>query len=259
MEFENIIFIGQDLAYDSNGKSHPKDYLYDEYCDSEFEKFNTLAYNGKGFVKTHITWDMFRVNLQHLFTLSKAKIYNATEGGARIEGSIEQPFKKLCEDLLKEKIDKNFKKLDNLKYTKKQEYLLKTYHQINLLLKDITHYLQKYTDMILFIKDNFNDFSKIIQFLDDLDLDDFKDNELIKLLLACYLDQMRFALAKIYIIIPNDENILLQKNQAWINLHLEYFQLIVITLESLKNLILQNKKIIENELLKNHLEKYIKN
>ncbi|MBF7044533.1 hypothetical protein IY888_06300, partial [Campylobacter volucris] len=115
--------------------------------------------------------------------------------------------------------------------------------------------MQKYTDMILFIKDNFNDILKIIQFLDDLDLDDFKDNELIKLLLACYLDQMRFALAKIYIIIPNDENILLQKNQAWINLHLEYFQLIIITLENLKNLILQNKKIIENELLKNHLEK----
>ncbi|MBF7066740.1 motility associated factor glycosyltransferase family protein [Campylobacter volucris] len=259
LEFKNIIFIGQDLAYNDLGHSHPKNYKHSAIYESQMDKFNTIAYGGKGFVKTHIAWDMFRVNLQHLFTLSKAKIYNATEGGARIEGSIEKPFKNLCGDLLKEKIDKNFKKLDNLKYTKKQEYLLKTYHQINLLLKDITHYLQKYTDMILFIKDNFNDVSKIIQFLDDLDLDDFKDNELIKILLACYLDQMRFALAKIYIIIPSNENILLQKNQAWINLHLEYFQLIVITLESLKNLILQNKKIIENELLKNHLEKYIKN
>ncbi|WP_139452747.1 motility associated factor glycosyltransferase family protein [Campylobacter armoricus] len=258
LEFENIIFVGQDLAYNDLGHSHPKNYKHSPTYESQMDKFNTIAYGGKGFVKTHIAWDMFRVNLQHLFTLSKAKIYNATEGGARIEGSIEKSFKKLCEDLLKEKIDKNFKKLDNLKYTKKQEYLLKTYYQINLLLKDITHYLQKYADMILFIKDNFNDFSKIIQFLDDFDLDDFKNNELIKTLLACYLDQMRFTLAKIYIIIPSDKNILLQKNQAWVNLHLEYFQLILITLESLKNLILKNKDIIENEVLRNKLEKYIK-
>ncbi|AJC90073.1 motility associated factor glycosyltransferase family protein [Campylobacter subantarcticus] len=259
LEFKNIIFIGQDLAYNDLGESHPKNYKHSATYESQMDKFNTIAYGGKGFVKTHIAWDMFRVNLEHLFALSKAKIYNATEGGARIEGSIEKPFKTLCETLLKEKIDKNFERLDNLKYTKKQEYLLKAYHQINLLLKDITHYLQKYTDIILFIKDNFDNFSKIIQFLNDFDLDDFKNNELIKLLLACYLDQMRFVLAKIYTIIPSDENILLQKNQAWINLHLEYFQLIVITLESLKNLILQNKKIIENELLKNDLEKYIKN
>ncbi|TXE85868.1 motility associated factor glycosyltransferase family protein [Campylobacter volucris] len=259
LEFENIIFIGQDLAYNDLGHSHPKNYKHSATYESQMDKFNTIAYGGKGFVKTHIAWDMFRVNLEYLFTLSKAKIYNATEGGARIEGSVEKSFKKLCETLLKEKIDKKFKKLENFKYSKKQEYLLKTYHQINLLLKDITHYLQKYADMILFIKDNFHDFSKIIQFLDNFDLDDFKNNELIKLLLACYLDQMRFALAKIYIIIPNDENTLLQKNQAWINLHLEYFQLILITLESLKTLILRNKKIIENELLKNDLEKYIKN
>ncbi|TWO25891.1 hypothetical protein [Campylobacter insulaenigrae] len=101
------------------------------------------------------------------------------------------------------------------------------------------------------------DLDKIIKYLDDFDLDDFKNNVLIKLLLACFLDQLRFTLGKIYVIQALDENMRLEKTRVWIQSHLEYFNLICINLEYLNSLILKNKIFIENELIQNKLEKYI--
>ncbi|MBF7068751.1 motility associated factor glycosyltransferase family protein [Campylobacter volucris] len=51
LEFENIIFIGQDLAYNDLGHSHPKNYKHSATYESQMDKFNTIAYGGKGFVK----------------------------------------------------------------------------------------------------------------------------------------------------------------------------------------------------------------
>ncbi|MCV3534428.1 DUF115 domain-containing protein, partial [Campylobacter lari] len=113
LEFENIIFIGQDLAFNSAGESHPKNYKYSALYESSAEKFQTVAYGGKGKVDTHMTWDMFKVNLEYLISKSKATIYNTTEGGARIEGTIERSFKELCEKELSFAINKNFTKLEN--------------------------------------------------------------------------------------------------------------------------------------------------
>ncbi|TXE84412.1 motility associated factor glycosyltransferase family protein [Campylobacter peloridis] len=258
LEFKNIIFIGQDLAYNALGESHPKNYLYTANSDSDLEKANVLAYGGKKYIKTNTTWDIFKTNLEYLITLSKANIYNATEGGARIEGTIEKPFKDLCLNLLKEKINKNYPNLENFSLHKRQEYLLKTYYKIIILENDINYYLEKYSKQILFIQKNSNDLEKIISYLDEINLDDFERNPLIKILLACYLDQLRFSLAKIYVITPLDENMRLNKLQVWIQSHLEYFQLILITLNNLKYILLNNKELIKNVSINNNLTKYIK-
>ncbi len=77
------------------------------------------------------------------------------------------------------------------------------------------------------------------------------------MLLACFLDQLRFKLGKIYIIQAFNENMRLEKTKAWIQAHLEYFNLICINLEYLNSLILKNKIFIENELAKNKLQRYI--
>ncbi|QOR01348.1 motility associated factor glycosyltransferase family protein [Campylobacter sp. 2014D-0216] len=111
LRFENIILIGQDLAYDDDGKSHPKEHLYGEQGDEEVVYKMIPAYGGKGEVKTQLTWYLFLKSFEKDIALArdilKIKTYNATEGGARIEGAIEKPFKELCETLLKEKIVKN--------------------------------------------------------------------------------------------------------------------------------------------------------
>ncbi|EIY4182882.1 motility associated factor glycosyltransferase family protein [Campylobacter coli] len=102
--FKNIIMIGQDLAFDEKGNSHSKGFSYGEQFNGEktVPTLKTQAYAGKGEVLTHITWNDYRVKLEYLFACNdqKAKFYNATEGGARINFTEELSFKECCEKLL---------------------------------------------------------------------------------------------------------------------------------------------------------------
>ncbi|EAK0363529.1 motility associated factor glycosyltransferase family protein [Campylobacter jejuni] len=102
--FKNIIMIGQDLAFDEEGNSHSKGFSYGEKYqrESNFDKLKVPAYAGKGEVLTHITWNDYRIKLEYLFACNdqKAKFYNATEGGARINFTEELSFKECCEKLL---------------------------------------------------------------------------------------------------------------------------------------------------------------
>ncbi|ECW8273893.1 motility associated factor glycosyltransferase family protein [Campylobacter jejuni] len=102
--FKNIIMIGQDLAFDEEGNSHSKGFSYGEQFSGEktVPTLKAQAYAGKGEVLTHITWNDYRVKLEYLFACNdqKAKFYNATEGGARINFTEELSFKECCEKLL---------------------------------------------------------------------------------------------------------------------------------------------------------------
>ncbi|EKF6962230.1 motility associated factor glycosyltransferase family protein, partial [Campylobacter jejuni] len=97
LNHKNIIFIGQDLAYAENDNSHPDDYQNSANYESQmYEHILTEAYGGKGEVKTHHVWLMFKRNLeqdvQKIQKYLDTKVYNCTEGGARIKGAIEKPF-----------------------------------------------------------------------------------------------------------------------------------------------------------------------
>ncbi|EKK8811572.1 motility associated factor glycosyltransferase family protein, partial [Campylobacter jejuni] len=102
--FKNIIMIGQDLAFDEEGNSHSKGFSYGEKYEggANIDKFKIPAYAGKGEVLTHIAWNDYRTKLEYLFACNdqKAKFYNATEGGARINFTEELSFKECCEKLL---------------------------------------------------------------------------------------------------------------------------------------------------------------
>ncbi|EHS6630583.1 motility associated factor glycosyltransferase family protein [Campylobacter jejuni] len=102
--FKNIIMIGQDLAFDKEGNSHSKGFDFGEKFSGEenIDKLKVPAYAGKGEVLTHITWSDYRIKLEYLFACNdqKAKFYNATEGGARINFTEELSFKECCEKFL---------------------------------------------------------------------------------------------------------------------------------------------------------------
>ncbi|EOX9974689.1 6-hydroxymethylpterin diphosphokinase MptE-like protein [Campylobacter coli] len=102
--FKNIIMIGQDLAFDEEGNSHSKGFDFGEKFEEEHKKYKLKipAYAGKGEVLTHTTWNDYRIKLEYLFACNdqKAKFYNATEGGARINFTEELSFKECCEKLL---------------------------------------------------------------------------------------------------------------------------------------------------------------
>ncbi|EOW8775013.1 motility associated factor glycosyltransferase family protein, partial [Campylobacter coli] len=101
LNHKNIIFIGQDLAYAENGNSHPDDYQNSANYESQmYEHILTEAYGGKKEIKTHEVWIFFKQILEAMIIKYHITTYNCTEGGARIEGTIEKPFLWACENLL---------------------------------------------------------------------------------------------------------------------------------------------------------------
>ncbi|MBT0794929.1 DUF115 domain-containing protein, partial [Campylobacter lari] len=105
LEYKNIILIGQDLAFGKDGNSHPKEFLHGTDSDSScYEHIKTIAYGGKGKVFTQAAWLLYKEKYEYDINLNKhiIKTYNATEGGARIEGAIEKPFQELCDKIIKE-------------------------------------------------------------------------------------------------------------------------------------------------------------
>ncbi|EHA5530654.1 motility associated factor glycosyltransferase family protein, partial [Campylobacter coli] len=126
LRHENIILIGQDLAYADDGSSHPKEHIYGKQGDEVRGEMYTTAYGGNGQVRTQLSWNLFRQAFEKDIFFTKEKLgintYNCTEGGARINGSIEKPFAWVCNNLLNENLEKPFnfpKKLNNEKMEKK--------------------------------------------------------------------------------------------------------------------------------------------
>ncbi|MCH3689985.1 DUF115 domain-containing protein [Campylobacter lari] len=143
LNFKNIIFIGQDLAYADDGSSHPEEYYYgkyDTYNPQEIDySLTTLAYNGNHHVKTNETWMLFKAEIEEAAFNAKKnfniKTYNCTEGGAKIDHTIEKPFKQICEELLTEEIKKPFAKLEKLNENKQKELMLKSFYKIHQAIK----------------------------------------------------------------------------------------------------------------------------
>lgn len=136
LNYKNIILIGQDLAYAKDGSSHSKGFIHEKLHDGhhqrDFNKYTTIAYGGKGTVQSSEVWTIFREIFESFIASNKDKIktYNCTEGGARIEGAIEKPFKEMCEILLKEDLKKPFVKIPKLSKIQRNTLMLKAYTKI---------------------------------------------------------------------------------------------------------------------------------
>ncbi|EAL8918280.1 MULTISPECIES: motility associated factor glycosyltransferase family protein [Campylobacter] len=138
LRHENIIFIGQDLAYAEDGSSHPREHIYGNEGEKIRGEVYTLAYGGEKQVRTQLTWNLFRQAFEKDIFWAKEKLkintYNCTEGGARIEGTIEKSFKETCEALLKEDLKKPF---DLPKILEKNEIKNKFLQTQKLLIKNV--------------------------------------------------------------------------------------------------------------------------
>ncbi|EEO4465591.1 motility associated factor glycosyltransferase family protein [Campylobacter jejuni] len=154
LRHENIIFIGQDLAYAEDGSSHPREHIYGNEGEKIRGEVYTLAYGGEKQVRTQLTWNLFRQAFEKDIFWAKEKLkintYNCTQGGARIEGTIEKPFKEVCETLLKEDLEKPFDKpkiLENNeiknKFLQTQKLLIKNVEQSEKFIKKCQNELKK--------------------------------------------------------------------------------------------------------------------
>ncbi|MCW0222468.1 motility associated factor glycosyltransferase family protein [Campylobacter lari] len=264
LKHENIIFIGQDLAYAKDGSSHPKDYHYSSTCDTyRRAHINTLAYGGKEQVKTHAIWNMFKIELEKKIILAKNNFnittYNATEGGARIKGTIENPFKELCEELLAKEALKNFAKLDETNKEKKIELLLKSFYKLHQASKICESLILKSSSLINkihFLINDENNFSKIIQKI-DIFKDYIKKILPIQELIGPLFTQFELNLAKIYILHPKTQEDAYNKKLLWIKEHLEWLILIENHIKILKEVIEKSFLRFENILIEKNMQKYI--
>ncbi|ELZ6192059.1 motility associated factor glycosyltransferase family protein, partial [Campylobacter coli] len=100
LKYKNIILIGQDLAYAKDGQTHSQGFIHANLHNGDYkrdlDKFSTTAYGGNGKVQSSEIWTLFRHNFEKDIVNIKMNYhittYNCTEGGARIEGTIEKPF-----------------------------------------------------------------------------------------------------------------------------------------------------------------------
>ena len=107
LEHERIIFIGQDLAYGEGRSSHAKGHIFSGNSDKKKESKYTIAYGGEGMAETMEVWNLFREFFEHIIAITQSKnqnllIYNCTEDGARIAGTIEKSFKAVLEEVFDE-------------------------------------------------------------------------------------------------------------------------------------------------------------
>ncbi|WP_052778061.1 motility associated factor glycosyltransferase family protein, partial [Campylobacter jejuni] len=225
LNYKNIILIGQDLAYAENGNSHPDDYQNSATYESQtYEHILTTAYGGEKEIQTHEVWIFFKQILETMIIKHNITTYNCTEGGARIEGTIEKPFLWACENLLDKDLDKPFVKLEPLSLNKQNEFLLKAYYKV---CKSIEHC----RDFNKILSDDFNNIQNIYLNLNKKEnnlnlairkIDEFKNKlENIKQMQDLYeilqplLTQFELNLARIYVLNPKTKEDVFNKNILW--------------------------------------------
>ena len=170
MGFSTTILIGQDLAY-GDDVSHADGHVLgaDEVVKRKTNDFYVEAYGGKGEVKTYKFWNIFRLTFEQQIDESKDKMLtiNSTEGGARIHGALEIPFKEAIKNLNipKEKITLQKPSLEESK-----TYLKQAIDKIDSALEYSINQKKKFEDLFL----------KVAQVSDEL-IELNKNNQLEKI------------------------------------------------------------------------------
>ncbi|EAK5742089.1 motility associated factor glycosyltransferase family protein [Campylobacter jejuni] len=271
LSHKNIIFIGQDLAYAEDGFSHTKDYSNLDKHEGHFQrdkgKFQCLAYGGDGKAESSEVWTMFRFFLQD--TISRNIIsttYNCTEGGARIEGTIEKPFLWACENLLDKDLNKPFEKLEPLSLNKQNEFLLKAYYKVYQSIKHcrdfskiLSNDFEKIQSVYLNLNKKENDLNLAIRKIDEFKnkLEDIKQMQDLYEILSTLLIQFELNLARIYVLNPKTKEDAFNKSILWIKEHLEFMELVYGHIKAQENALIKNILPLEEKLKERKLDKWM--
>ncbi|EGJ4064442.1 motility associated factor glycosyltransferase family protein [Campylobacter jejuni] len=271
LSHKNIIFIGQDLAYAENGNSHPDDYQNSANYESQmYEHILTKAYGGKKEVKTHHVWLMFKRNLeqdvQKIQKYLDTKVYNCTEGGARIEGTIEKPFLWACKNLLDKDLNKPFEKLEPLSLNKQNEFLLKAYYKVCKSIKHcrdfnkiLSNDFENIQSIYLSLNEKEEDINLAIEKIDEFKnkLENIKQMQDLYEILSPLLIQFELNLAKIYVLNPKTKEDAFNKSILWIKEHLEFMELVYGHIKAQESALIKNILPLEEKLKERKLDKWM--
>ncbi|ECP5996466.1 motility associated factor glycosyltransferase family protein, partial [Campylobacter jejuni] len=275
LSHKNIIFIGQDLAYAENGNSHPDDYQNSANYESQmYEHILTTAYGGNGKVETHSIWLLFKNWFENEMIPNTRKMgittYNCTEGGARIEGTIEKPFLWACENLLDKDLNKPFEKLEPLSLNKQNEFLLKAYYKVYQSIKHCRDFSNKFIKSYDKIKNSFMSLQNsqenetlIKEIIKDIDKIKTQIDELyntqkdLMQILGPLLTQFELNLARIYVLNPKTKEDAFNKSILWIKEHLEFMELVYGHIKAQENALIKNILPLEEKLKERKLDKWM--
>ncbi|EAI2422621.1 DUF115 domain-containing protein, partial [Campylobacter coli] len=267
LNHKNIIFIGQDLAYAENGNSHPDDYQNSANYESQMYKhILTEAYGGKKEIKTHEVWIFFKQILEAMIIKYHITTYNCTEGGARIEGTIEKPFLWACENLLDKDLNKPFEKLEPLSLNKQNEFLLKAYYKVYQSIKHcrdfskiLSNDFENIQSVYLSLNEKEEDINLAIKKIDEFKnkLENIKQMQDLYEILSPLLIQFELNLARIYVLNPKTKEDAFNKSILWIKEHLEFMELVYGHIKAQENALIKNILPLEEKLKERKLDKWM--
>ncbi|EAI7341995.1 motility associated factor glycosyltransferase family protein [Campylobacter jejuni] len=267
LNHKNIIFIGQDLAYAENGNSHPDDYQNSaNYENQMYEHILTEAYGGKKEIKTHEVWIFFKQILEAMIIKYHITTYNCTEGGARIEGTIEKPFLWACENLLDKDLNKPFEKLEPLSLNKQNEFLLKAYYKVYQSIKHcrdfskiLSNDFNNIQNIYLNLNKKENDLNLAIRKIDEFKnkLENIKQMQDLYEILQPLRTQFELNLARIYVLNPKTKEDAFNKSILWIKEHLEFMELVYGHIKAQENALIKNILPLEEKLKERKLDKWM--
>ncbi|EPA8993594.1 motility associated factor glycosyltransferase family protein [Campylobacter jejuni] len=267
LNHKNIIFIGQDLAYAENGNSHPDDYQNSANYESQmYEHILTIAYGGNGKVETHEVWIFFKQILEAMIIKYHITTYNCTEGGARIEGTIEKPFLWACENLLDKDLNKPFEKLEPLSLNKQNEFLLKAYYKVYQSIKhcrdfnkNLSNDFENIQSIYLSLNEKEEYLNLAIEKIDKFKnkLEDIKQMQDLYDILQSLFIQFELNLARIYVLNPKTKEDAFNKSILWIKEHLEFMELVYGHIKAQENALIKNILPLEEKLKERKLDKWM--
>ncbi|ENP7055612.1 motility associated factor glycosyltransferase family protein [Campylobacter coli] len=271
LSHKNIIFIGQDLAYAENGNSHPDDYQNSANYESQmYEHILTTAYGGNGKVETHSIWLLFKNWFENEMIPNTRKMgittYNCTEGGARIEGTIEKPFLWACENLLDKNLNKPFEKLEPLSLNKQNEFLLKAYYKVCKSIKHcrdfskiLSNNFEKIQSIYLSLNEKEEYLNLAIEKIDEFKnkLEDIKQMQDLYEILQPLRTQFELNLARIYVLNPKTKEDAFNKSILWIKEHLKFMELVYGHIKAQENALIKNILPLEEKLKERKLDKWM--
>ncbi|EPF0462771.1 motility associated factor glycosyltransferase family protein, partial [Campylobacter coli] len=274
LKHKNIVLIGQDLAYAKDGLSHTKDYSNLDKHEGHFQrdknKYTTQAYGDNGKVESSFVWTLFRHNFEQDVANAKKNYYittyNCTEGGARIEGTIEKPFLWACENLLDKDLNKPFEKLEPLSLNKQNEFLLKAYYKVCKSIKHcrdfskiLSNDFEKIQSVYLSLNEKEEDINLAIEKIDKFKnkLEDIKQMQDLYEILGPLLTQFELNLARIYILNPKTKEDAFNKSILWIKEHLEFMELVYGHIKAQENALIKNILPLEEKLKERKLDKWM--
>ncbi|EAL2664708.1 DUF115 domain-containing protein [Campylobacter coli] len=278
LKYKNIILIGQDLAYAKDGQTHSQGFIHANLHNGDYErdldKFSTTAYGGNGKVQSSEIWTLFRHNFEKDIVNIKMNYhittYNCTEGGARIEGTIEKPFLWACENLLDKDLNKPFEKLEPLSLNKQNEFLLKAYYKVYQSIKHCRDFNDNFIKVYDKIKNSFMSLQNsqkneifIQEIIQDIDKTKTQIDELYNTqkdliqILGPLLTQFELNLARIYVLNPKTKEDAFNKSILWIKEHLEFMELVYGHIKAQESALIKNILPLEEKLKERKLDKWM--